>query len=270
MSVNRTRSPGYAKPGTDGARESCYYVIMKYTEEELKRWVKEKENKQKIIEGLCNDCESTETKFALFMAGSPGAGKTETATRLAEERAEVSFIHIDQDKIKSMIPGYTGEMAEKYHGAASIGVDIVFSHILKKGHNLILDSTFSNIEKAKSNIERTLKREYAVSIYFVYQDPENAWQFVEKRRESEGRVVPIESFVKQFIHSRITVNEVKKQFGKKVKLHLVLKTVDTEKGSIKEAFNFNVDSIDGYIEKVYTSEKELYDMVSKERQQETW
>lgn len=124
-----------------------YNADMEYAEEDLKKWIKRKENKHKIIENLCNDCESVETRSAIFMAGSPGAGKTETARRLIESLF-APYVHVDQDKIKSILPDYSGEMAEKYHGAASIGVDIVFNHILKKRYNFILDSTFSNIKKA--------------------------------------------------------------------------------------------------------------------------
>ena len=239
---------------------------MEYTEEQLKKWVKE--NKNEIIEKLCKNCKPTKTKSAIFMAGSPGAGKTEIAKRLIENIRDVPFAHIDQDRIKSLLPGYMGELAEKYHGAASIGVDIVLSHILKQGYSFILDSTFSKFEKAKENIKRSLKKDFNVEIFFVYQEPKNAWDFVQKRKIVEGRIVPLESFVRQFIHSRITVNEIKKQFDNEVKLHLVLKTVKETSSSTKEKYEFNVENIDGYIEKVYTSEKQIYDLVSVSKKEQ--
>lgn len=225
-------------------------------EEQAKKWVKS--NKETVIGGLCGDAEPVSDSIAVFMAGSPGAGKTETASRLIgdEDVRDASFVHIDQDKIKAMIPGYTGDNVEVYHGAASIGVDVVLSHILKKRYNFVLDSTFSNFDKAKSNIERALKREYAVKVYFVYQEPKNAWSFVEKRREAEGRVVPKESFARQFVNSRVVVNDIKEHFGRKVNLDVVLKTVG-ETGVVSEKFVFNVDSVDSYVGKVYTDEQEV-------------
>ena len=225
-------------------------------EEQAKQWIKS--NKSVVIDGLCGNAEPVSDGIAIFMAGSPGAGKTETASRLVgdDDVRDALFVHIDQDRIKAMIPGYTGDNAEVYHGAASIGVDVVFNHILKKKYNFVLDSTFSNFDKAKSNIERVLKREYVVKVYFVYQEPESAWSFVEKRREVEGRVVPKESFARQFVNSRVVVNDIKKHFGRSVNLDVVLKTVN-ETGVMGEKFVFNVDSVDSYIGKVYTDEQEV-------------
>ncbi|MCY4576912.1 MAG: zeta toxin family protein [Candidatus Kaiserbacteria bacterium] len=223
--------------------------------ESAKQWIKD--NKKKVIEQVCAEGESVTTSIAIYMAGSPGAGKTETANRLIRDESMVApFIHIDQDKIKAMIPGYTGKNAEVYHGAASIGVDVVFSHILKNKYNFVLDSTFSNFDKAKSNIERSLGKGYAVRLYFVYQEPKSAWSFVKKRESIEGRVVPQESFIRQFVNARVTVNEIKKHFGKKVNLNMVLKTVD-EAGILGEEFWFNVENVDRCIGKVYTNEQEV-------------
>ena len=223
---------------------------MEWTEEKLKSWIKTKNNWQKVVEKMCNECEFTETKIALFMAGSPGAGKTETAKRLIESLPRTSFVHIDQDLIKSLLPEYIGNNAERYHGAASIGVEKVLDHVLSKGCNFVLDSTLSDFKKARNNIERSLKKGCTVKIYFVYQDPKHAWSFVKKREQVEGRVVPKDSFVNQFVESRKVVNEIKNIFDTKVKLHFVSKTVNKD-GVMREKFEFNVKSVDNYIKKMY-------------------
>ena len=44
---------------------------------------------------------------ALFMAGSPGAGKTEASKALIEEVG--AFLRIDPDDFRPHIPGYTGQ-----------------------------------------------------------------------------------------------------------------------------------------------------------------
>ncbi len=223
---------------------------MEQAEESLKDWVKK--NAHQIIEEVCKDCESVKTKNALFMSGSPGAGKTETARRLIEEISDTSFVHIDQDVIKSLLPGYSGNNAEKYHGAASLGVEKVLDHIFKKGYNFVLDSTFSNFKKARSNVERSLKRGCRVEVFFVYQEPKSAWKFVKKREQVEGRVVPKESFARQFIGSREVVNEIKNTFEEKIKIHFVLKTVSEGNEAMQEKFEFNVQNVDDYIKKMYT------------------
>lgn len=236
---------------------------MEYTEESLKKWIKEKENKQSVIEEICEGCEAPESRVAIFMAGSPGAGKTEVANRLKKENdSDIKFAHIDQDRIKSLLPGYSGELAEKYHGAASLGVDIVFSYILKQKYNFIMDSTFSNFERGKKNIERCLKREYDVKLYFVYQDPSSAWNFVQQRQKREGRVVPVEAFARQFVSSRKVVNDIKKEFGENIKLTLIIKPVDIDDVMKDKKFEIDIDNIDKYLDKTYNSEKGVYEEIN--------
>ena len=47
--------------------------------------------------------------FSFFMAGSPGAGKTEFTKRLIEMMAPIPIVRIDADEIKEFIPQYTGK-----------------------------------------------------------------------------------------------------------------------------------------------------------------
>src|SRR3989339_1846356 len=64
-----------------------------------------------------------EEPFSFFMAGSPGAGKTEFSKRLIEIMAPISIVRIDADEIKEFIPQYNGKNSDIIQGAASIGVD---------------------------------------------------------------------------------------------------------------------------------------------------
>ena len=79
---------------------------------------------------------------SLFMAGSPGAGKTEVSKRLIEE-FENKPVRIDADEIRSMFDGYTGANAHIFQSACTIGVHKLYDYVLKRGFNAILDGTFA-------------------------------------------------------------------------------------------------------------------------------
>ncbi|WP_199872823.1 zeta toxin family protein, partial [Vibrio anguillarum] len=102
-----------------------------------------------------------------------------------------------------------------------------------------LDSTLSSLEKAKDNIQRSLKRNRYVLIIFVYQEPEQAWCLVKAREIVEGRRVPEEVFVNQFMESQRVVSELKKLFQDQVDIIFIEKNIDGR----NERPHFNVSDI---------------------------
>ena len=115
----------------------------------------------------------------------------------------------------------------------------------------LLDATLSNLERARKNISRSLKRGRYVQIVYVYQDPKLAWQFVQAREIAEGRRVPPEKFVEQYFAARDVVNQIKRDFGSKVRVDLLLKNIDNS----TRTFEANVDQIDPYIPEKYVREE---------------
>lgn len=230
--------------------------------EELKKYAKD--NKESIIKEICGDAVESSDRFAVFMSGSPGAGKTEIAKGIKEESLlgqKINLVHIEQDRIKELLPGYTGENAPLYQTPATSGLSAVYKYVLKNGISFIMDTTLSNYEVAKRNIKNALKKNYKIDVYFVYQDPANAYRFVKSREKVEGRVVPKESFVAQFIESRITVNQLKQEFGGSVELNLVLKNI-TQDGRVEKEYRFNIECIDKYIGNVYKDKQEIYAIIN--------
>ena len=75
-----------------------------------------------------------------------------------------------------------------------------------------------------------------------------AWQFVQKREEKEGRRISKDVFITKFCQARETADMVKADFGSKITLDLVIKNID---GSNKFYRN-NIDSIDNYLKEKYT------------------
>ena len=227
--------------------------------DELKQWAKD--HKQEIIEEICGNATESSDKFAVFMSGSPGAGKTEVAKGIREKERKVNLVHIEHDRIKALLPEYNGENAPLYQTPATSGLDAVYDYVLKKGIICIMDTTLSIYEVARRNIKNALKKNYKVDVYFVYQNPANAYRFVKSREKVEKRVVPKESFVTQFINSRVTVNQLKQEFGDSVQLHLTLKNI-TQDNKIEKEFKFNIKCVDNYIKPVYKNEQEIYAIIN--------
>jgi hypothetical protein len=109
-----------------------------------------------------------EKPFSFFMAGSPGAGKTEFSKRLIEIMAPISMVRIDADEIKEFIPQYNGKNSDIVQGAASIGVDNLNYYTLKHKQNSIMDGTFANYSLARRNITHCLNKKRHISVFYIY------------------------------------------------------------------------------------------------------
>jgi len=194
---------------------------------------------------------------SLFMAGSPGAGKTESSKRLIEATSGPPPVRIDADDIRTIFPNYNGTNSHIFQRACTIGVNKLFDYVLHNNINAILDGTFA-YGKAMENIERSLKHNRIVIIYYLFQDPAVAWHFTQVREAKEGRRVSKEVFISSFLKARENVVQAKTQFGDKVELKLVIKDFIKDFEKLYE----HVERLDNYLPKVYTKEeleKLLYD-----------
>lgn len=103
---------------------------MDNIEESAKEWVKR--NKKQIIEKFANlkNFPPVENPFTMFMAGSPGAGKTEfSKTFIKDYPGNVKIVRIDADEIRELIPDYKEGKAYKVQGAAALGVEKLFDFV---------------------------------------------------------------------------------------------------------------------------------------------
>ncbi|MDP3042897.1 MAG: zeta toxin family protein [bacterium] len=169
-----------------------------------------KKNKRLLFEKFASDkiYKPNEKPISLFMAGSPGAGKTEYSKRFIE-KFNSDMIRIDADDIRQIIPQYNGANSDVVQGAASIAVDILYSHALKNKYNLLLDGTFAKFDIVYRNVERSIDKNREVMICYIYQDPLVAWAFTKKREKLEGRMVPKKAFIEAFINARKNVIKIK-------------------------------------------------------------
>lgn len=165
---------------------------------------------------------------AMFMADSPGAGKTEASKALVSELG--SFLRIDPDEFRRAIPGYDGSNARLMHRAVSYLVAAVLDRAFELKQSFLLDGTFSSYEVAEKNVQRCLDKGRQVQVVYVYQEPHLAWQFVQARELVEGRSIPAERFVHQFFESRAVVDRLKVKFPKEIKVDVLLKNIDGSSG----------------------------------------
>jgi len=230
-----------------------------------------KENRNEIARRLTDPAifVSEANPVSVFMAGSPGAGKTEASIELlniegaGETETENSIellnleatdgtkvLRIDPDELREELQGYTGENAWLFQRAVIPIVERIHDLALKQKQSFLLDGTLSSYNVAEKNIQRSLKRGRMVQILYVYQEPQQAWQFVQARELDEGRRIKPEDFVRQYFDARVVVNRLKTEFGKAIQVDLLMKNND---GS-HQFYRAGVDQIDNHIPEKYSVE----------------
>lgn len=207
-------------------------------------------NKKAIAKRLTNKAihPPEEEPVSVFMAGSPGAGKTEASLELLNFFSDAPPLRIDPDELRVEFPGYTGGNAWLFQAAVSILVEKIIDLAFDNRQSFLLDGTLANLDKARDNIRRSLRKGRFVQILYVYQDPLLAWQFVQAREAAEGRRILPEHFVDQYFAARDVVNTLKLEFGKKVHVDLLLKYIDNS----SRLYKAGVDKIDYHIPENYS------------------
>ncbi len=214
--------------------------------------------------------------FTIFMAGSPGAGKTEFSKRYMPLRLDKKdkrlvkyftergidiesintlFIRIDVDEIREFLPQYRKTdsamgikgNAHVIQKAANKGLDILRDYCLDNEISFLHDGTFSNYETMRELVKKSLHFGRRVQIYYLYLDPIVAWEFTKAREYLEGRNVVKEKFVEQYYKSRENVNRIKQEFGADVQINCVLKNSKNEVLSIE----VDIENVDKFINAQY-------------------
>jgi len=217
-----------------------------------------KTNKKLLIQTFANPniYVSSNKPFTFFMAGSPGAGKTEFSKTfidsLIKETPSIRLVRIDPDEIRDLIPQYKGGNAYQVQGAAALGVQKLFDYVQEKKLNALVDGTFWDLEIEKKNIDRALNKGREVGVIYVYQDPLIAWDFTKKREVVEGRKVTKEFFIRSFFLARLNVREVKRIYKGKITVNLIMKDYKNE----VENVYLDIADVDKYLKLSY-NEKEL-------------
>lgn len=237
-------------------------------EEEIKEkaTMEIKSKKKELIQKFAGeDFPKVDLPVSIYMAGSPGAGKTEfsirfiemfesgTLSRYLSDDQQIIFtkiVRIDPDEIRNMISDYTGSNAYLFQGAVSKGVALLLDHCHTKSKSYVLDGTLSKFHIAKGNIERSINAKRPVTICYVYQEPVQAWKFTQEREKIEGRRITKEVFVEEFFSARDSVVELKKLFGNQIQVWIVKRNFLNNTYRI----DINVDNIDTAIKNPYSKD----------------
>jgi UDP-N-acetylglucosamine kinase len=190
---------------------------MRNLSEEAYFFIKKGENKKKIWNKFAGDKYYRErAPFTYFMAGAPGSGKTEIVRNYLADLFKNCII-ADADEIRNLLPQYNGKNSHQMQRAASKGVDILYDGALKYGYNIIVDGTFAlKYKKCEENIQRSLNKNRAIIIFYVFANPSVAWMYAKKREYTEGRKISAYAFIRSFFKARENVNKIKHKFGQRV------------------------------------------------------
>lgn len=213
-----------------------------------------KKHQKILVSKICKFgiCKPSENPFTLFMAGSPGSGKTEFSKNLLKEleRVEPSqrIVRLDTDELRELLPQYIGNNSDTVQKAATILFDKSYDYIQKKKLNVIVDTTFAS-PRALSNVDRAVNRGRQVGILYLYQDPFTSWEYTKKREKLEGRTVPKKVFINAYFSAKKNVQLIKEKYGNQIELNLFEKD---EQHNFNKKAKFNIQNLDKYIKERYT------------------
>lgn len=143
---------------------------------------------------------TTPNPAAIFMAGLPGAGKTEFSKELIKNIGGTKAVRIDMDEIASKIKGYRPEEADQYREPATKLLNGIYDEVLKNHLEFIMDGTFGSKNSLK-NVERALRHNYSIRIVYIEQDPRLAWEFTLAREKVEHRAIDINGFISAYFNT---------------------------------------------------------------------
>ena len=164
----------------------------------------------------------------IFMAGLPGAGKTELSRNLIVDSG-VSLLRIDMDEIAERIPGYEAGRADEYRKQATTLLSELFSYAIHHRLSFVMDGTFGS-KSAGHNIERCLRRGYIMKIVYAYQDPRLAWEFTLAREKIERRAIKFEGFVEAYYKTLANIKVIGEKYGDRITLDIAVKNPDNRVG----------------------------------------
>lgn len=179
---------------------------------DLTKWAR-KNKKQLIKEVTGSITPPTDARpIAVFLAGIPGAGKTEFINRLFAHNEPI--VKIDLDEIVKLFPGYKPKKYYEFRTAANIIVDECVIYCRKHKLNFALDGTFG-YGKAVENIKHALKR-HDVIILYVWKDPLQAWQLTKDRELITNRAIDKSGFIQSYENVPKNLKIIRKKFQESV------------------------------------------------------
>ncbi len=102
-------------------------------------------NKKRLKNHFCDPSQYAPqtTPATIFMAGTPGAGKTEFSKSLLDAFGN-HIVRIDADEIRDLMReiGYDGKNSHLYQGGVGIAVNDLYRAAIKQRQSVLIDGTF--------------------------------------------------------------------------------------------------------------------------------
>lgn len=204
---------------------------------------------QKILK--MSGAEPEEFPAAIFMAGLPGAGKTELSRNLIKDSG-VKLLRIDMDEIAARLPGYVPEKADEFRKPATKLLSEGLNYALHHKISFLMDGTFGSA-RAGQNIERSLKHGFSVQIVYAFQNPRLAWQFTLAREKVEHRSIKFDGFVEAYYKTIANIKTISENYGDKITLDIAIKNANNQVGDWKR--DVKAGEIDKILKVEYNKDK---------------
>lgn len=246
-------------------------------------------NKNRLIKEFVLDKKPLRINFmTIFMAGSPGSGKTEFSKSylpflfkqivdkkllkevellgLEKNAFTELFVRLDVDEIREFLPQYRKSdsrtkqkgNAEVVQKAAGEGLEILREYCFDNNIPFLNDGTFANYDTMLKVVKKSIEEGRSVIIFYLYMDPLAAWNFTKAREHLEGRNIVKEKFIDQYFQSRTNIIRIKDKFKDKVTIHCVLKSIENtviqQEFSVEDVNDFFNSYVDRGLIKEYTKQ----------------
>lgn len=188
---------------------------------------------------------------AFFMAGLPGAGKTEFTVNLLKE-SKLKAVRIDMDEIATQIELYDPMQADAFRPAATDLLNAVYDKVLQRKVDFIMDGTFRS-QNSLSNVARALSRGYVIKVFYLVQAPDIAWEFTQDREKVERRAIDLKGFIQAYFDIHDNIKRLYEAAYMPVTLDVVIKDKSNKVGAWHQ--NISIKDIDALVNKRYNKEE---------------
>jgi predicted kinase len=201
--------------------------FKKYKKRIIDTFIINKQNKQKLY----------------LSCGASGAGKTEFLHSLTQFE---DFNIIDTEEIRKLFPHYSGANAQLFQKASIKAVETLIDTCFKYNYTFVLDTNLASFEVANKNIQRALKRDYIIEIFFIYRDYNGCKKLTTIREQNENRNVPDEVFNQKAIGSLDTFGKLIKEYGQHNTIDLTIIDLEDDKIINKKDINLMQEKLKSY------------------------
>ncbi len=185
----------------------------------------------------------------IFMAGLPGAGKTEFSKSIISE-LDINVVRIDMDEIATMIGGYKPEDADMYRSGATALQNEIYQLCKKGYYPFIMDGTLSS-KKTVNCIRSVLNKGFNVKIMYLKQNPKIAWDFTRAREKIERRGIDKTGFIMSY--SKTIENLLLLKDYESISVDIIEKDANNKVG--KRISITSVKMLDKYIKIDYSNDE---------------